>query len=62
MAKEGLTVRALRGAGELLVTFCVLILLFVVYQLWWTDVTAQRSTDEARQELLLEFGMDPEGP
>lgn len=54
--------RALRGAGELLVTFCVLILLFVVYQLWWTDVTAQRSTDEARQELLLEFGMDPEGP
>ena len=49
--------RALRVVGELLLTAGVLIVLFVVYQLWWTDVMAHRATDQARQELLTEFGM-----
>src|SRR5674476_816543 len=41
---EGSTVKALRWVvgtiGELLITLGVLLLLFVAWQLWWTDVTA----------------------
>lgn len=57
-----------RGLGELLVTAGVLVLLFVVWQLWWTDVTANRYQDDlladVRQEYLLEAtpSPDPEVP
>lgn len=34
---------ALRGFGEVLVTLGVLLLLFLVWQLWWTDVVAGRT-------------------
>lgn len=54
--------RALRVVGELLLTAGVLIVLFLVYQLWWTDVIALRATDQARQELLTEFGMTGDSP
>ena len=37
--------------GELLITFGVLLLLFVVYQLLWTNVTAQRAADELATDL-----------
>ncbi len=41
MSRAGRTVRAATGVlGELLITAGVLLLLFVVWQLWWTDVQA----------------------
>ena len=37
--------------GELLITCGVLLLLFVAYQLWWTNVTAARAADSAASQL-----------
>jgi sortase A len=46
--------------GELLVTLGVVVLLFAVWQLWWTDVLASRNYDAARDELQSEWGItDP---
>ncbi|MYZ40935.1 class E sortase [Streptomyces sp. MnatMP-M17] len=39
-AKDSLAVVASRVVGELFITFGVLMLLFVTYQLWWTNVRA----------------------
>ncbi len=44
--------RAVGVLGELLITLGVLVLLFVVWQLWWTDVVAGR--EQARQVTSLE--------
>jgi sortase A len=41
----------LRLAGAVLAALGVVILLAVVYQLWWTNVQAQRNTEQQRQEL-----------
>jgi LPXTG-site transpeptidase (sortase) family protein len=38
-------------AGELLVTFGVVLALFVAYSLWWTNVLAGRQADQAGQRL-----------
>jgi sortase A len=37
--------------GELLITLGVLLLLFVAYQLLWTNVTAQRAADQVASQL-----------
>ena len=37
--------------GELLITVGVLLLLFVAYQLMWTNVTAQRAADQVATDL-----------
>ena len=37
--------------GELLITLGVLLLLFVAYQLLWTNVTAQRAADQVASDL-----------
>jgi sortase A len=37
--------------GELLITLGVLLLMFVAYQLLWTNVTAQRAADQAASQL-----------
>ena len=37
--------------GELLITVGVLLLLFVAYQLMWTNVTAQRASDQVATDL-----------
>ncbi len=37
--------------GELLITFGILVLLFVVYQLFWTNVTAQRAAEQTAADL-----------
>lgn len=42
---------AARGLGELLVTLGVVLLLFLVWQLWWTDVTAGRVQDQLTHQL-----------
>lgn len=47
--------RALRavvhGIGELCITLGVLLLLFVAWQLWWTDVVAGRAQQQTTREL-----------
>lgn len=44
--------------GELLITVGALILLFVAWQLWWTDVVARRSFDDTRAELAQQWQAD----
>lgn len=43
--------RLLGGVGELLITAGILILLFLVWQLWWTDLIAGREHDEVISHL-----------
>ena len=60
--------RALRWslavAGDLLVTAGLVLLLFVAWQLWWTDVTANRAQDATVHSLTREFAApaDPSDP
>ncbi|GHE49307.1 class E sortase [Streptomyces longispororuber] len=42
---------ASRVIGELFITVGVLMLLFVTYQLWWTNIRAQQQADAARRDL-----------
>ncbi|MGW5420649.1 class E sortase [Streptomyces sp. NPDC003943] len=62
-AKESFGVVLSRGVGELFITFGVVMLLFVTYQLWWTNVRAGQQSDEAKQEIENSFnqGGDPAG-
>ena len=47
------TVRSVvRGTGEVLITLGVVILLFCVYQLWWTTVQANAAAEQTTDELL----------
>ncbi|HMM94383.1 class E sortase [Phycicoccus sp.] len=47
--------------GELLITAGVLVLLFVAWQLWWTDVTAERVQGRLVQTLTDDFGSGRDG-
>jgi sortase A len=49
--KENVAVIASRIVGELFITTGVLLLLFVTYQLWWTNVQADRQADGAARSL-----------
>ncbi|MFE1230972.1 class E sortase [Streptomyces sp. NPDC058745] len=49
--KESVGVVASRVVGELFITFGVVMLLFVTYQLWWTNVRAGQQTDRAKQQI-----------
>lgn len=40
-----------RGIGELFITVGVLMLLFVTYQLWWTNIRAQQQANGAASDL-----------
>lgn len=40
-----------RGLGEVLITVGVLLLLLVVYQLWWTNVTSAQAIAVARDQI-----------
>ncbi len=48
-----------RTLGELFITLGLLLLLFVSWQLWWTDVTANR--EQAATVQVLEKGFSPAG-
>ena len=53
-------VRAVVGVlGDVLVTAGLLLLLFVGWQLWWTDVTANRDQSGTVQALARDFGASP---
>ena len=48
-------------AGDLMVTAGLLLLLFVGWQLWWTDVTANRVQDNTVSTLTRDFASAPKG-
>ncbi|MFI8963293.1 class E sortase [Streptomyces sp. NPDC053493] len=50
-AKDSVGVVLSRVVGELFITFGVVMLLFVTYQLWWTNVRAGQETDKAKEEI-----------
>ncbi|ROQ33083.1 sortase A [Streptomyces sp. PanSC19] len=50
-AKESVGVVASRVVGELFITFGVVMLLFVTYQLWWTNIRAGQETDRAKAQI-----------
>ncbi|MFE5940991.1 class E sortase [Streptomyces sp. NPDC056480] len=50
-AKDSVGVIASRAVGEIFITFGVVMLLFVTYQLWWTNVLAGQETDRAKEQI-----------
>lgn len=44
--------------GEVLITIGVVVALFAVWQVWWTDVLAHRTFDDTRADLAREWGID----
>lgn len=54
-AKDSPGVVASRVLGELFITFGVLMLLFVAYQLWWTNVLAHKAANGAAKNLEQEW-------
>ncbi|WP_447038476.1 class E sortase [Streptomyces sp. DSM 118878] len=44
-----------RGLGEVFITLGVLMLLFVTYQLWWTNIRAHEQADGAARDLQNEW-------
>ncbi len=48
--------------GELLITIGLLLLLFVAWQLWWTNIDADRTQSQAVSTLVQEFDSTPAEP
>lgn len=61
-AKESVGVVASRVVGELFITFGVVMLLFVTYQLWWTNVLAGQETDKAKAQIEDTWATDDDKP
>lgn len=53
---------AIRTIGELFITIGVLLILFLIYQLWWTSFTADRAAENARNELMQEWSQEVTDP
>ncbi|WP_052707452.1 class E sortase [Streptomyces rubellomurinus] len=53
--KESVVVVAARFVGELCITLGLVMLLFVAYQLWWTNVQADEAASSARDQLEQQF-------
>jgi len=51
--------RAVAGLGELLITLGLLIVLYVVYEVWWTNVTADRQSQRNSAALLHDWSGAP---
>ncbi|MFI6847203.1 class E sortase [Kitasatospora sp. NBC_00085] len=60
--KESVAVVAARFVGELCITLGLVMLLFVSYQLWWTNVQADAAADGARNQLEQQFGAAQPAP
>ncbi|MQY12693.1 hypothetical protein SRB5_28310 [Streptomyces sp. RB5] len=60
VAKQRRQLLVSRIAGEAFITFGALMLLFVAYQLWWTNVLADRNAGEQAKKLQEEW-QDPGG-
>jgi sortase A len=50
----GVLARAVQIAGELLITAGVILLLFVAWQLWWTNV----ESDAKQRDVIKDFAQD----
>jgi len=57
--KRSLFWRALGVLGELLITAGIVVGLFVVWQLWWTDVVAKQEQAAAIEEIQEDWGEAP---
>jgi sortase A len=53
---------ALRGAGELLITIGVVLLLFLAYQLWWTNLEAHRAQGRIADQIRDDWRNGPRQP
>ncbi|MDT0609662.1 class E sortase [Streptomyces lancefieldiae] len=60
--KPGAAVIASRAIGEVFITAGVLMLLFVTYQLWWTNVRAQAQADKAASNLQDDWASGKRNP
>lgn len=60
--KPGKGAFAVQVAGELLITLGLILVLFVVWELWWTNIEADRKQEAAMEELFAQFGPVPEVP
>ncbi|GAA5209973.1 class E sortase [Streptomyces thinghirensis] len=60
--KPGPAVIASRAIGEVFITTGVLMLLFVTYQLWWTNVRAQAQADKAASSLQDDWASGKRNP
>ncbi|GAA3393529.1 class E sortase [Streptomyces roseoviridis] len=61
-AKDSVGVVLSRVVGELFITFGVVMLLFVTYQLWWTNVRAGQETDKAKERIENSWSHDDRKP
>ncbi|MEV8586833.1 class E sortase [Streptomyces sp. NPDC051180] len=61
-AKDSVGVVASRAVGELFITLGVVMLLFVTYQLWWTNVLAGQETDKAKERIEDTWAHDTDKP
>jgi sortase A len=50
---------AAQGLGEVLITVGAVLLLFVIWQVWWTDVASDRAQSAITQQLEQEWGSSP---
>lgn len=57
--RRGFLQIAVQVIGELLITAGVILLLFVAWQLWWTNVESNAKQDQAVQEFLADLGAEP---
>ncbi|GJF21282.1 class E sortase [Streptomyces sp. HO565] len=60
--KPGAAVIASRAIGEIFITTGVLMLLFVTYQLWWTNVRAHAQADKAASSLQDDWASGKRNP
>lgn len=60
--KPSVAVVASRGIGEVFITCGVLMLLFVTYQLWWTNVRAQAQAGQEASDLQSDWASGKRSP
>ena len=53
---------AVQVMGELLITLGLVLVLFVVWELWWTNIEADRKQEAAMEQLFAEFEPVPGAP
>ena len=53
---------AVQVIGELLITLGLILVLFVVWELWWTNIEADRRQEAAMEELFAGFEPAPPAP
>lgn len=60
--KQGKGAFAVQVIGELLITLGLILVLFVVWELWWTNIEADRKQEAAMEQLYAGFDPAPVQP